>query len=48
MVGVSVYCVILLYICSSVYITCLVSAKDVRLPAHIEIVDRQMLALVME
>lgn len=38
----------LLCICSSVYITCLVSAKDVRLSAHSEIADRQMLALVME
>jgi len=37
-----------LCICSSVYITCLVSAKDVRLSAHSQIVDIQMLALVKE
>jgi len=38
----------LLCICSSDYITCIVSAKAVRLSAYSEIADRQMLALVME
>lgn len=34
------FCVKLLCICSSVYITCLVLVKDVRLSAHIQTVDR--------